>query len=91
MGTEQSLEKTKEQNPEVLEGRDESLEFLQNRWHSPKSGRKGHLWQQGFPETTKWEGVNEMKGNQEGGGLNLGKSEYWRPLNIENHQQPLVN
>lgn len=32
-----------------------------------------------------------MKGNQEGGGLNLGKSEYWRPLNIENHQQPFAN
>lgn len=32
-----------------------------------------------------------MKGNQEGGGLNLGKSEHWRPLNIENHQRPFVN
>lgn len=37
------------------------------------------------------ESGNKMKGNQEGGGLNLGKSEYWRSLNTENHQRPFVN
>lgn len=31
MGTEQSLERTKEQNTEVLEGRDAGLESLKNR------------------------------------------------------------
>lgn len=27
----------------------------------------------------------------EGGGLNLGKSGYWRSLYIENHQEPFAN
>lgn len=84
MGTEQSLQKTKEQNTEV--------ESLQDRWHRPRRGTEGHLWQQWFPETANCEGwMRWWKETRKGNGLNLGKSEHWRSLNIENHQQPFVN
>lgn len=58
---------------------------------APRVAQKGTSGSSDFLLRQQTGRVNEMKGNQEGGGLNLGKSEYWRPLNMENHQQPFVN